>query len=698
MRVSKPESYIFAYLLLSVLILFSYSNSFRTGWHFDDADHITENPAIQIKDLTKDSVLSAIYAAPRQDETSPPGIYRPLATLTFALNWYLGKQNVFGYHLFNVGVHILAACLLFKTICCLYTARLVEVNANGKEYYIGLLAAVLWALNPLQTQAVTYIVQRMASMAAMFFMLGLVLYIKGRLSNGKKNKILYFIGVGVAFVCAVASKENAIVFPAAVLLVEAMFLSPKALSDSSKKTVIAVGFAVVSSCFIGLVLFSKGEPLSIFEGYAGRPYTLSERLMTQPRVLLFNLSQLVYPVSSRLSVQHDITHSISLLDPWTTLPCIVAILVMIGYSVVSIRKSPLLSFALLFFFLNHVVESTILPLELVFEHRNYLPSMFLFLPLCAAIFRANTYLQAHRPCMAHVLRCFVALLVVGLCFGTYTRNMDWTDEFTLWQDALSKAKKFDRPYINLARAYEQRGDFNEALNLYAHAIGKYSERKIDYQLVVFLNTGKIFYDSGDYPKAIELWSYAVNHVRDNAAIRKNLALAYAWIKEWNRAINELDFALIQSPDQPEFHLLQATYLIELKRFDDAIIHLKKALGAGYEQRKTLAMMAIAFYHKHDFDEAERYLKSSLEKKSNLELLIWLLAVNLNLNDQDDIRHYLDEIYREASMSDLQPWLERIANPDYHLFRDKNLILFQLNEKYQHRFSVRGNGIVSRIYD
>jgi tetratricopeptide (TPR) repeat protein len=275
--------------------------------------------------------------------------------------------------------------------------------------------------------------------------------------------------------------------------------------------------------------------------------------------------------------------------------------------------------------------------------------------------------------------------VAAFCISTYTRNTAWADEFTLWQDALSKAKQFDRPYINLARAYEQNGDFNEALNLYGHALGKYSERKTDYQLVVLTNVGRIFFDMGNYSKAIELWSYAVDHVRDHALLRKNLALAYARLNEWNRAVTELDLALVQLPQQPEIHFLRATYLIELGRYDDAIALLNRVLSSGYEPQKTQALKAIAAYHQQDFDEAERLLRLSALKKDSLELLIWLLAVNLNLNDQEDVDRYLDEIFQKASVGDLQPWVERIASPDYHLFRDKERITAALTEKFNYCF-------------
>jgi tetratricopeptide (TPR) repeat protein len=685
MRDLKSGKLVQAYLLTALLIFFAYSNSFQAGWHFDDADHITGNPSIQIKDLTKGSILSAIYAAPRVDETSPPRMHRPLATLSFALNWYVGQDDVFGYHLVNIITHLLSAFLLFKCICLLYRTPRLESCAEGREQYVALLAAVLWALNPLQTQAVTYIVQRMASMSAMLFMLALVLYIKGRLSDKAKPRLLYFLGVAAAFFCALATKENAIVFPAALLLAEIIFFKPKNLPKSFKKTAVAGGIAVGAIGLIGLWVFTKGDPLGILGGYVGRPYTLAERLMTQPRVLLFHLSQLIFPIPSRLSIQHDITHSVSLTDPWTTLPSIGVLLLLIGYSLYSIRSRPLLSFAVLFFFLGHIVESTILPLELVFEHRNYLPSVFIFLPLSANALKVEAYLRAHRPDMVRAFRFLVALLVAAFCIGTYSRNSAWADEFSLWQDALSKAKKFDRPYINLARAYEQQDDFNEALNLYGQALGKYSERKTDYRLVVLTNVGKIFFNSGNYAKAIELWSYAADHVRDHALLRKNLALAYARLHEWNRAVTELDVALVQSPHQPEIHFLRATYLIELRRYDEAVALLNRVLSSGYEPQKTLALKAIASYHQENFAEAERLLKLSAPKKDSLELLVWLLAVNLHMNDRKDIDHYLNEIYQNASVSDLQPWVERIASPDYHLFCDKDRITAALTEKFNYCF-------------
>ena len=181
-----------------------------------------------------------------------------------------------------------------------------------------------------------------------------------------------------------------------------------------------------------------------------------QRLMTEPRIVVFYLSQIFYPIISRYSIEHDIAVSTSLLDPWSTLPGIILVLVLIGIGLSQMRKRPILSFAILFFFLNHVIESSIIPLELVFEHRNYLPSLFLFLPVAVAIKWLLDYYKKRNRSLAVILVAFVTILLILLGTGTYTRNRVWLTERTLWEDAAKKAPGSNRPLHNLAWAYYER--------------------------------------------------------------------------------------------------------------------------------------------------------------------------------------------------------------------------------------------------
>ena len=203
----------------------------------------------------------------------------------------------------------------------------------------------------------------------------------------------------------------------------------------------------------GLALYRGGNPAGFLNGFSFRYFSPLERLMTEPRVLIFYITQLVYPIPSRLSVEHDVTLSTALVHPWTTLPSILLVLLMIGFGCAQLQRRPFLGFAILFFFLNHAVESTLLPLELIFEHRNYLPSAFLFVPVATGIRQLLAIYRRQNRRLYVIIGGSIPLLIIGMGMGTYIRNMTWQTPRTLWQDAMAKAPLSSRPLHNLAWAY-----------------------------------------------------------------------------------------------------------------------------------------------------------------------------------------------------------------------------------------------------
>ena len=170
-------------MLLSCIILIVYSNTFSASWHLDDYSKIVENPRIKISNLRPKTLYHTFFSSMDSGLALKNRLYRPVACLTLALNWYIGQKNVFGYHVVNTTIHIITAFLLFLTICSLFKTPNLKGRYEGSEYFIALMAATLWAIHPMQIQAITYIVQRMASLAAMFYLLGLLGYLKGRLSE-----------------------------------------------------------------------------------------------------------------------------------------------------------------------------------------------------------------------------------------------------------------------------------------------------------------------------------------------------------------------------------------------------------------------------------------------------------------------------------------------------------------------------------
>jgi len=315
-----------AFALLFFLVFLIYSNTFQASWHLDDYHNILENPRLKIENLQPQSIVQTFYASFDRGLYSKNKIYRPVVCLSFALNWYFGQDNPFGYHLVNIGVHFITAFLLFLTILALFESPNLRRRYRGSEYFIALLAAALWAINPIQTQAVTYIVQRMASMAAMFYIAGIFFYVKARLDDSRAARILFYLGCCLAFILALGSKENAVLLPISLILVEFIFFR-----DLSRPLTRWVFFAIIAGgvIFIGVVgalLFINGNPLGVLN-YSHRPFTLPERLLTEPRIVFFYLSQIFYPVATRLSIEHDISVSTSIIDPWSTAFCIIAVLI-----------------------------------------------------------------------------------------------------------------------------------------------------------------------------------------------------------------------------------------------------------------------------------------------------------------------------------------------------------------------------------
>ena len=500
------------FALLFVFVFLIYSNTFHASWHFDDRPNIINNYYLHLKDLHPKSLVRTFFTNPRNPLEIREKMYRPVACLTFALNWYFGKDNVVGYHIINITIHILTAFFLYLTILKLFKSPNLKGKSKGNEHFIALLTAVLWAVNPIQTQAVTYIVQRMTALAAMFYILGIYFYINARVTDSLKRRIIFIIGCIMSFILALGSKENAAMLPITLLLAEMVFFQDLGVRKTRR---MFLGIAAVTGVLIfimGLLLFMRGDPLFFLKGYSSRPFSLSERLMTEPRIVIYYLSQIFYPVPNRLSVEHDVLLSTSLLKPWTTLPAILTILLLIGISLFLVKKRPVIAFAILFFFLNHIIESSIIPLELVFEHRNYLPSLFLFLPISAGIKWLIDYYRENRVSMYIVIVSFVTLLLIGLGTGTYIRNMAWATEKSLWEDAMTKAPGRARSVYNVAKySYFEAGYFEEALELYEKALTLKASKPEYFKALLLNGMASIYYLKNDNEKAIELYKKALNH-------------------------------------------------------------------------------------------------------------------------------------------------------------------------------------------
>ena len=674
-----------AFALLFFLILLVYSNTFSASWHLDDYHNILENPRLKIENLQPQSIVQTFYASFDRGQYSKDKIYRPIACLTLALNWYFGQDNPFGYHLVNLTVHFITACLLYLTILALFQSPNLRRKYQGSEYFIALLATVLWAINPIQTQAVTYIVQRMASMAAMFYIAGIYLYIKARLDNSRWTRIVFFLGCCLAFILALGSKENAVLLPISLILIEFIFFRDlsRSLTRRAFFAIMAGGAIVIGVA--GALLFINGNPLGVLN-YSHRPFTPLERLLTEPRIVMSYLSQIFYPVANRLSIEHDIPISTSIMHPWSTIPWLISILLLIGIGFWQMRKRPVLSFAILFFFLNHAVESTIIGLELTFEHRNYLPSLFLFFPVAMGLKWLLDYYHGRETLLHHALLSFMALLILGLGFGTYVRNLAWATEKTLWEDAATKAPKSGRPLHNLAWGhYERMGRYDKAMQLYQKSLESETHSNVR-RTMTLNNMANLYYLKKNYKKAAELWRRAFDRSPEIEFVQFRLALALAKSGDLIAASTHLNNLIEKRPERADYNFLMGSILLKQQRYEPALSFFRQVLKRNPYSEKALVKTGMALNLLEKYQRAEVFLKDAhIRAPKDSSTLLWLVATNLALADTADADRYLNKLIVSFPLNQLKRILNRISDPDAGISSRGKLLNPVINRKLREKF-------------
>ena len=606
--------YATVFILLTLLLLLIYSNTFDVPFHFDDKPNIITNQLLHVTDLKPSSLWQTFFAKAGKDE-----FFRPIPSLTLALNWYVGKDNPFGYHVVNILIHILTAYFLFlasKTL--LQTPKIKQQYDREGVYFIAVLSAVLWAVNPIQIQAVTYIVQRMASMAAMFSILGIYFYLKGRIGGSHRDNLVNYGACFISCFLAIMSKQNAVLVLPSLVLIEILFFEEAGTVLHKVKGrffwISAIGIIAI---MIAIAANLQGIFTFIEAGYATRPFTLTERVLTQPRIVLFYISQIFYPLPSRLSIAHDIAVSKSLFTPWSTLPAMSAILLLVSICIYKRKAWPLVSFSVLFFFLNHLVESTFLPLELIFEHRNYIPSFFLFLPIASVIWSLLKRYRSRSFFMYTLIISFVTLIVIGLGNFTFIRNHAWKTESTLWHDAMRKAPQQARPFVFLGIkfAWDPKATVKEydiAMAMFRKAIPLHKPR-IGLTSSILNNMGLIYYKRGEYQKAVNLYRKALSIDPDYLKMRYDLISSLIMLGKFNEGNIEAN-KLIDNPknfQKPDYFMLKGFILLWLDKPDEALAFFDKALEMEPDNKAVMLNKGVALGRLGESQKAAPILKKAI---------------------------------------------------------------------------------------
>lgn len=397
-----------AFLLIIVATVLVYLPGLSGPFVFDDFGSLS-----RLGDLGGIRDWATFKAFILSGDAGPSG--RPLALLTFVLDGTNWPTDPLPFKRTNLIIHLMTGGALY--LCARQILALVGI-ATPRASRIALVTTALWLLHPFLVSTTLYAVQRMAQLATLFVLLGLATYLFGRrqLSTSPlKGYLVMTAGVGFGTLLATLSKENGVLLPLLVLLTETVIvLNPSSRFVSLNRmwaTVFLWGPVIVVLGYLASYVNSA----SLFGINVARGYSIYERLLTEARILADYLWHWFVPVATTTGVFQDhVTHSTGVLEPATTLASIVFHVLVIGGAVAIARRKPLASFAVLFFYGAHLIESSVINLELYFEHRNYLAAAFLFLPVVAFLDGA-----LNRRLFMGVVLVFTALFAVLTTTATY---------------------------------------------------------------------------------------------------------------------------------------------------------------------------------------------------------------------------------------------------------------------------------------
>jgi len=586
----RKVAFIFFALLLLILVI--YGNSFDGSWIFDDEPNIIQNKYVHLKTLAWGNIQKTFYGFDQNKIT------RPVAYFTFGLNYYFGRLNPFSYHAVNFLIHFCSAIFLFLFVYRTLNLPRLKDDYGSSSYPVALLAAVFWAVNPVQVTAVTYIVQRMASMAGMFYIMSLYFYLMGRTGERPLRATLFFLLSAVSALLAVGSKENAVMLPVSIYLFDLLLIqgiNRENLYRSLKYIILPV--------FVALVFIALSMNISSIAGnYSIRPFSMWERLLTEPRVIIFYITLLLYPTYSRLMLNHDFIISSSMLEPWTTIPAILLILFCLALAVAIARRKPLISYCIIFFFLNHIIEGSFISLDIVYEHRNYIPSMLFFVPLSLFIVNILDFFS-YRKALQFMITLLIGFLIAAQGHTVIMYNFIFKDPYILWSDNIEKTPNLSRPHNNL-------GDILWARGLYDSA---YESYKKSYQLNRFSvltmvaapisNMGSYYYHHKNYNEALNHFEEALKIKPGYPPTWMNIARTQIRMDDLKGAEETIQKALLKWPANAELYSILSFIRLKQGEFDDALKKGLKTLSIDDRFIDVKRVMAEAYRRKGFYERS-----------------------------------------------------------------------------------------------
>jgi hypothetical protein len=528
---SKPICHLLLVIILGIL---GYSNTLNGPFYFDDVHNIVENPIVKNLNYYITPSKASVHKGFAE---YPLLINRYIGSLTLAINYKVHGLDVTGYHVANLLIHLCNALFVYWFVQLIFTTLASGAGGNTPlpikhASTIAFFASLLFVTHPLQTQAVTYIVQRFASLATMFYLFSIIMYIKFRLTiddsynknHGNKISIkafVYYLIALLAAVLAMKTKEIAFTLPAMIVLFEFLFFKGEIKSRILYLVPFILTMLIIPATLIYIVNLDGG---------VGTPTRLAtdmprfDYLFTEFRVIITYLRLVFFPVGQNLDYDYPLYHSIFEPEVFLSFLALLTICSTVIYSFWRYRKTQPLTrvicFGTAWFFATLSIESSIIPIvDVIFEHRMYLPSFGIFLVLSVLL------VMVIEKCRHKLVKetVFSSVIIITLVFTgvTYARNNVWNDALVFWQDVVNKSPEKARGHNYLGLVYKEKGNLNLAI--------KHSNKAIALDPLdpnAYSNLGIAYFEKGLIDESITAFRNAIRIKPTHANAHFNLGLAY----------------------------------------------------------------------------------------------------------------------------------------------------------------------------
>ncbi len=601
-------THISVFLVFGLMGVILYGHTLQVPLYLDDFINIRDN-LYAIRSLSPRELINASFEGFAN--------HRPLANLSFSLNYYFHGLQLPGYHMVNIVIHVLNGALLYLFIFKTITLP-AQRNASHHPVWVATLASLLWFVNPMQIQSVTYIVQRMTSMATLFFLSSFLCYLYGRLSRKKRGCISLFALSAVFWILSMASKQISVTLPVLVFMYEWFFFQ-----DLDKVWLKRAGFFLVTGLgglLAAVYLVYHYSPLTFVTTISHlRQYTAFERFLTQGRVIFFYISLLLYPHPARLTLNHDVSVSHSLLDPFTTSLSFAGLIVLFALTILIVRGHRLVAFSIIWFFANLAIEALAASTELMFEHRVYLPSMLFFLPPVWALFN-----RLNKP---KIVSSILGLLIIILGFWTYQRNGLWNDPVTFWEDAVRKSPNHYRSNGNLGIAYLHARAYDEAIVAFRKTLTLHPP----YPTEIYTNMGMLYLEIGQRDLARHELAQALEINPDNYLALNGLGILEQKEQNYGKALKHYLMAIKMNGNFASSHYNLGMLYMDMGDLNNAVKTFMRALELRPMWSEAYSSLGLAWARQGRYDLAIPALQKAISIQAGNQEALFNLAKVYNLS-------------------------------------------------------------------